>query len=170
MREHINGLDKLCFIAYFCKKLQITLESFYFTGNVDYLFRSEFAQGFNKFFCCTCSWSALLNSLQGVPESVGSEQGISAAELRIVVEEAVETALRKYLYFGSAIKVPESQVSKQDIVVKKPSRAHKSEPSPPPRQPKPLERPMSKQMPEPDEPAASDENMDVLLSMADAFY
>lgn len=113
---------------------------------------------------------ALLNSLQGVPESVGSEQGISAAELRIVVEEAVETALRKYLYFGSAIKVPESQVSKQDIVVKKPSRAHKSEPSPPPRQPKPLERPMSKQMPEPDEPAASDENMDVLLSMADAFY
>lgn len=113
---------------------------------------------------------ALLNSLQGVPESVGSEQGISAAELRIVVEEAVETALRKYLYFGSAIKVPESQVSKQDIVVKKPSRAHKSEPSPPPRQPKPLERPMSKRMPEPDEPAASDENMDVLLSMADAFY
>jgi hypothetical protein len=113
---------------------------------------------------------ALLNSLQGVPESVGSEQGISAAELRIVVEEAVETALRKYLYFGSAIKVPESQVSKQDIVVKKPSRAHKSEPSPPPRQPKPLERPMSKQMPEPDEPAASDGNMDVLLSMADAFY
>ena len=113
---------------------------------------------------------ALLNSLQGVPESVGSEQGISAAELRIVVEEAVETALRKYLYFGSAIKVPESQVSKQDIVVKKPSRAHKSEPSPPPRQPKPLERSMSKQMPEPDEPAASDGNMDVLLSMADAFY
>jgi hypothetical protein len=113
---------------------------------------------------------ALLNSLQGVPESVGSEQGISAAELRIVVEEAVETALRKYLYSGSAIKVPESQVSKQDIVVKKPSRAHKSEPSPPPRQPKPLERPMSKQMPEPDEPAASDGNMDVLLSMADAFY
>lgn len=113
---------------------------------------------------------ALLNSLQGVPESVGSEQGISAAELRIVVEEAVETALRKYLYFGSAIKVPESQVSKQDIVVKKPSRAHKSEPSPPPRQPKPLGRPMSKQMPEPDEPAASDGNMDVLLSMADAFY
>lgn len=113
---------------------------------------------------------ALLNSLQGVPESVGSEQGISAAELRIVVEEAVETALRKYLYFGSAIKVPESQVSKQDIVVKKPSRAHKSEPSPPPRQLKPLERPMSKQMPEPDEPAASDGNMDVLLSMADAFY
>lgn len=110
---------------------------------------------------------ALLNSLQGVPESVGSEQGISAAELRIVVEEAVETALRKYLYFGSAIKVPESQVSKQDIVVKKPSRAHKSEPSPPPRQPKPLERPISKQMPE---PAASDGNMDVLLSMADAFY
>lgn len=113
---------------------------------------------------------ALLNSLQGVPESVGSEQGISAAELRIVVEEAVETALRKYLYFGSAIKVPESQVSKQDIVVKKSSRAHKSEPSPPPRQPKPLERSMSKQMPEPDEPAASDGNMDVLLSMADAFY
>ena len=87
---------------------------------------------------------ALLNSKQGVPESVGYVQGISAAELRIVVEE--------------------------DIVVKKPSRAHKSEPSPPPRQPKPLERPISKQMPEPDEPAASDGNMDVLLYMADAFY
>lgn len=108
---------------------------------------------------------ALLNSLQGVPESVGSEQGISAAELRIVVEEAVETALRKYLYSGSAIKF-----LNRKLVVKKPSRAHKSEPSPPPRQPKPLERPISKQMPEPDEPAASDGNMDVLLSMADAFY
>ncbi len=35
---------------------------------------------------------------------------------------------------------------------------------------KPLERSMGKQMPEPDRPAASDGNMDVLLSMADAFY
>lgn len=113
---------------------------------------------------------ALLNSLQSVPESVSLEQRPSSTELRNVIEEAVETALRKYQLSGSAIKVPESQVSKQDIVVKKPSRAHKSEPSPPPRQPKPLERPMSKQMPEPDEPAASDGNMDVLLSMADAFY
>lgn len=113
---------------------------------------------------------ALLNSLQSVPESVSLEQRPSSTELRNVIEEAVETALRKYQLSGSAIKVPESQVSKQDIVVKKPSRAHKSEPSPPPRQPKPLERPISKQMPEPDEPAASDGNMDVLLSMADAFY
>lgn len=113
---------------------------------------------------------ALLNSLQGVPESVGSEQGISAAELRIVVEEAVETALRKYLYSGSAAQTPEPQVSVQDVVARKPSKAHKSVPSPLPRQPKPLERPMGKQMPEPDRPAASDGNMDVLLSMADAFY
>lgn len=113
---------------------------------------------------------ALLNSLQGVPESVGSEQGISAAELRIVVEEAVETALRKYQLSGSAVQTPEPQVSVQDVVARKPSKAHKSVPSPLPRQPKPLERPISKQMPEPDEPAASDGNMDVLLSMADAFY
>ena len=63
MREHINGLDKLCFIAYFCKKLQITLESFYFTGNVDYLFGSEFAQGFNKLFCCACSWRVKENCI-----------------------------------------------------------------------------------------------------------
>lgn len=113
---------------------------------------------------------ALLNSLQGVPESVGSEQGISAAELRIVVEEAVETALRKYQLSGSAVQTPEPQVSAQDVVARKPSKAHKSVPSPLPRQPKPLERPMGKQMPEPDRPAASDRNMDVLLSMADAFY
>lgn len=113
---------------------------------------------------------ALLNSLQGVPESVGSEQGISAAELRIVVEEAVETALRKYQLSGSAVQTPEPQVSVQDVVARKPSKAHKSVPSPLPRQPKPLERPMGKQMPEPDRPAASDGNMDVLLSMADAFY
>lgn len=113
---------------------------------------------------------ALLNSLHGVPESACSEQSISASELRNVVEEAVETALRKYQYSGSAIKAPESQIPTQDVVLKKPSRTHKSEPSPPPRQPKPLERPMSKQMPEPDGPAASDGNMDVLLSMADAFY
>lgn len=113
---------------------------------------------------------ALLNSLQGVPESVGSEQGISAAELRIVVEEAVETALRKYQLSGSAVQTPEPQVSVQDVVARKPSKAHKSVPSPLQRQPKPLERPMGKQMPEPDRPAASDGNMDVLLSMADAFY
>lgn len=113
---------------------------------------------------------ALLNSLQGVPESVGSEQGISAAELRIVVEEAVETALRKYQLSGSAVQTPEPQVSVQDVVARKPSKVHKSVPSPLQRQPKPLERPMGKQMPEPDRPAASDGNMDVLLSMADAFY
>jgi len=113
---------------------------------------------------------ALLNSLQGVPESVGSEQGISAAELRIVVEEAVETALRKYQLSGSAAQTPEPQVSVQDVVARKPSKAHKSVPSPLPRQPKPLERSMGEKMPEPARPAASDGNMDVLLSMADAFY
>lgn len=113
---------------------------------------------------------ALLNSLQSVPESVSLEQRPSSTELRNVIEEAVETALRKYQLSGSAVQTPEPQVLVQDVVARKPSKAHKSEPSPPPRQPKPLERPISKQMPEPDEPAASDENMDVLLSMADAFY
>lgn len=87
-----------------------------------------------------------------------------------MIEEAVETALRKYQLSGSAVQTPEPQVSAQDVVARKPSKAHKSVPSPLPRQPKPLERPMGKQMPEPDRPAASDGNMDVLLSMADAFY
>lgn len=113
---------------------------------------------------------ALLNSLQGAPESACSVQSVSAAELRNVVEEAVETALRKYHLSASTIKAPESQVPAQDIVVKKPSRAHKSEPSPPPRQPKPIERPIGKHPPEQNEPAVSDSNMDMLLSMADAFY
>lgn len=110
---------------------------------------------------------ALLNSLQSVPESVSLEQRPSSTELRNVIEEAVETALRKYQLSGSAAQTPEPQVSVQE---RKPSKAHKSVPSPLPRQPKPLERPMGKQMPEPDRPAASDGNMDVLLSMADAFY
>lgn len=113
---------------------------------------------------------ALLNSLQSVPESVSLEQRPSSTELRNVIEEAVETALRKYQLSGSAAQTPEPQVSVQDVVARKPSKAHKSVPSPLPRQPKPLERPMDKQMPEPDRPAASDGNMDVLLSMADAFY
>lgn len=96
---------------------------------------------------------ALLNSLQSVPESVSLEQRPSSTELRNVIEEAVGTALRKYQLSGSAVQTPEPQVSVQDVVARKP-----------------LERPMGKQMPEPDRPAASDENMDVLLSMADAFY
>lgn len=108
---------------------------------------------------------ALLNSLQSVPESVSLEQRPSSTELRNVIEEAVGTALRKYQLSGSAVQTPEPQVSVQDVVARKPSKAHKSVPSP-----LPLERPMGKQMPEPDRPAASDENMDVLLSMADAFY
>ena len=108
---------------------------------------------------------ALLNSLQSVPESVSLEQRPSSTELRNVIEEAVETALRKYQLSGSAVQTPEPQVSVQDVVARKPSKAHTL-----PRQPKPLERPMGKQMPEPDRPAASDGNMDVLLSMADAFY
>lgn len=113
---------------------------------------------------------ALLNSLQSVPERVSLEQRPSSTELRNVIEEAVETALRKYQLSGSAAQTPEPQVLVQDVVARKPSKAHKSVPSPLPRQPKPLERPMGKQMPEPDRPAASDGNMDVLLSMADAFY
>lgn len=113
---------------------------------------------------------ALLNSLQSVPESVSLEQRPSSTELRNVIEEAVETALRKYQLSGSAVQTPEPQVLVQDVVARKPSKAHKSVPSSLPRQPKPLERPMGKQMPEPDRPAASDGNMDVLLSMADAFY
>ena len=63
MRKHINGLYKLCFIAYFGKKFKVTLEGFYFAGNIDYLFRSEFAQGFNKFFCCACSWRVKKNCI-----------------------------------------------------------------------------------------------------------
>ena len=113
---------------------------------------------------------ALLNSLQSVPESVSLEQRPSSTELRNAIEEAVETALRKYQLSGSAVQTPEPQVSVQDVVARKPSKAHNSVPSPLPRQPKPLERSMGKQMPEPDRPAASDGNMDVLLSMADAFY
>lgn len=113
---------------------------------------------------------ALLNSLQSVPESVSLEQRPSSTELRNAIEEAVETALRKYQLSGSAVQTPEPQVSVQDVVARKPSKVHKSVPSPLPRQPKPLERSMGKQMPEPDRPAASDGNMDVLLSMADAFY
>lgn len=113
---------------------------------------------------------ALLNSLQSVPESVNLEQRPSSTELRNVIEEAVEIALRKYQLSGSAVQTSEPKVPAQDVVVRKPSKAHKSVPSPLPRQPKPLERPMDKQMPEPDRPAASDGNMDVLLSMADAFY
>ena len=113
---------------------------------------------------------ALLNSLQSVPESVSLEQRPSSTELRNVIEEAVETALRKYQLSGSAVQTPEPQVLVQDVVARKPSKTHKSVPSPLPRQPKPLERSMGKQMPEPDRPAASDGNMDVLLSMADAFY
>lgn len=96
---------------------------------------------------------ALLNSLQSVPESVSLEQRPSSTELRNVIEEAVETALRKYQLSGSAVQTPEPQVLVQDVVARKP-----------------LERSMGKQMPEPDRPAASDGNMDVLLSMADAFY
>lgn len=113
---------------------------------------------------------ALLNSLQSVPESVSLEQRPSSTELRNVIEEAVETALRKYQLSGSAVQTPEPQVPVQDVVARKPSKAYKSVPSPLPRQPKPLERSMGKKMPEPDRPAASDGNMDVLLSMADAFY
>lgn len=113
---------------------------------------------------------ALLSSLKNAPERSGSEQSLSAAELRSVVVDAVETALRKYQLSNTAIPTPEPQVPTQDIVVKKSSRTHKSEPSPLPRQPKPLECPVSKQMPKPDGPATSDGNMDVLLSMADAFY
>lgn len=101
---------------------------------------------------------ALLNSLQSVPESVSLEQRPSSTELRNVIEEAVETALRKYQLSGSAVQTPEPQVLVQDVVARKPSKAQ------------PLERSMGKQMPEPDRPAASDGNMDVLLSMADAFY
>ena len=113
---------------------------------------------------------ALLNSLQSVSESVSLEQRPSSTELRNVIEEAVETALRKYQLSDSAVQTLEPQVSVQDVVAREPSEAHKSVPSPLPRQPKPLERSMGKQMPEPDRPAASDGNMDVLLSMADAFY
>lgn len=113
---------------------------------------------------------ALLNSLQSVPESVSFEQCPSSTELRNVIEEAVETALRKYQLSGSAVQTPEPQVSVQDVVARKPSKAHKSVPSPLPRQPKPLERPTSKYQPEQNEPAVSGSNMDMLLSMADAFY
>lgn len=113
---------------------------------------------------------ALLNSLQSVPESVSLEQRPSSTELRNAIEEAVETALRKYQLSGSAVQTPELQVSVQDVVARIPSKAHKSVPSPLPRQPKPLERSMGEKMPEPARPAASDGNMDVLLSMADAFY
>lgn len=113
---------------------------------------------------------ALLNSLQSVPESVSLEQCPSSTELRNVIEEAVETALRKYQLSGSAVQTPETQVSVQDVVARKPSKAHKSVPSPLPRQPKPLERPTSKYQPEQNEPAVSGSNMDMLLSMADAFY
>lgn len=113
---------------------------------------------------------ALLNSLQSVPERVSLEQRPSSTELRNVIEEAVETALRKYQLSGSAAQTPEPQVLVQDVVARKPSKAHKSVPSPLPRQPKPLERSMGEKMPEPARPAASDGNMDVLLSMADAFY
>lgn len=113
---------------------------------------------------------ALLNSLQSIPESVSLEQCPSSTELRNVIEEAVETALRKYQLSGSAVQTPEPQVSVQDVVARKPSKAHKSVPSPLPRQPKPLERPTSKYQPEQNEPAVSGSDMDVLLSMADAFY
>lgn len=113
---------------------------------------------------------ALLNSLQSVPESVSLEQCPSSTELRNVIEEAVDTALRKYQLSGSAVQTPEPQVSVQDVVARKPSKAHKSVPSPLPRQPKPLERPTSKYQPEQNEPAVSGSNMDMLLSMADAFY
>lgn len=113
---------------------------------------------------------ALLNSLQSIPENVSLEQCPSSTELRNVIEEAVETALRKYQLSGSAVQTPEPQVSVQDVVARKPSKAHKSVPSPLPRQPKPLERPTSKYQPEQNEPAVSGSNMDMLLSMADAFY
>lgn len=113
---------------------------------------------------------ALLNSLQSVPESVSLEQRPSSTELRNVIEEAVETALRKYQLSDSVIQTPELHAPAQEAVVKKPSRAHKSAPSPLPRQPKPLERPTSKYQPEQNEPAVSGSNMDMLLSMADAFY
>ena len=113
---------------------------------------------------------ALLNSLQSVPESVSLEQCPSSTELRNVIEEAVETALRKYQLSGSAVQTPEPQVSVQDVAARKPSKAHKSVPSPLPRQPKPLERPTSKYQPEQNEPAVSGSNMDMLLSMADALY
>lgn len=113
---------------------------------------------------------ALLNSLQSVPESVSLEQCPSSTELRNVIEEAVETALRKYQLSGSAVQTPKPQVSVQDVVARKPSKAHKSVPSPLPRQPKPLERPTSKYQPEQNEPAVPGSNMDMLLSMADAFY
>lgn len=59
---------------------------------------------------------ALLNSLQSVPESVSLEQRPSSTELRNVIEEAVETALRKYQLSGSAVQTPEPQVSVQDVV------------------------------------------------------
>lgn len=113
---------------------------------------------------------ALLNSLQSVPESVSLEQCPSSTELRNVIEEAVETALRKYQLSDSAVQTPEPQVSVQDVAARKPSKAHKSVPSPLPRQPKPLERPTSKYQPEQNEPVVSGSNMDMLLSMADAFY
>ena len=113
---------------------------------------------------------ALLNSLQSVSESVSLEQRPSSTELRNVIEEAVETALRKYQLSDSAVQTPEPQVSVQDVVARKPSEVHKSAPSPLPRQPKPLERPTSKYQPEQNEPAVSGSNMDMLLSMADAFY
>lgn len=113
---------------------------------------------------------ALLNSLQSVPESVSSEQSLSSMELRNVIEEAVETALRKYQLSDSVIQTPELHAPAQETAVKKTSRVHKSAPSPLPRQPKPLERPTSKYQPEQNEPAVSGSNMDMLLSMADAFY
>lgn len=113
---------------------------------------------------------ALLNSLQSVPESVSLEQCPSSTELRNVIEEAVETALRKYQLSDSVIQTPELHAPAQDVVARKPSKAHKSVPSPLPRQPKPLERPTSKYQPEQNEPAVSGSNMDMLLSMADAFY
>lgn len=113
---------------------------------------------------------ALLNSLQSVPESVSLEQRPPSTELRNVIEEAVETALRKYQLSDSVIQTPELHAPAQETAVKKPSRVHKSAPSPLPRQPKPLERPTSKYQPEQNEPAVSGSNMDMLLSMADAFY
>lgn len=91
-------------------------------------------------------------------------------ELRNVIEEAVETALRKYQLSDSVIQTSELHAPAQETAVKKPSRVHKSAPSPLPRQPKPLERPTSKYQPEQNEPAVSGSNMDMLLSMADAFY
>lgn len=113
---------------------------------------------------------ALLSSLKDTPERSGSEQSLSTTELRSVVVDAVETALRKYQLSNTAVPAHEPQVPTQDIVVKKSSRTHKSEPPPLPRQPRPLERTVAKQTSGLDESTTSDGNMDMLLSMADAFY